>query len=427
MRKIICIPTYNRPEVIEELLIRYQKTYDRLGYDIAIYDSSDNNATENIVRNYQYKYNLSYFRIDTDVHSNAKVYYIYKWFEEQDNYEYIWLQSDSIRWINDALEKITNIVDLGNYDLIIPNYRDVEGIGDREYNDINGFFEDCAWHMTLYGATIVKKTVIKNTNWKTLERKYMRADRINFSHVGLYFEQISRMPLFQAFHISLPKYSLISSLHKKEPGWRKETFFIHFKVFPNVINDLPEIYHNKEAVIKKEAINSGELTIEGIKKLRSISVLDFKSFVTYNIDFRKYSNVGIPSIFLWSVLPKWLAKRRLSQNKANMRLSKDLRSFCSKYKNIYIYGCGAKADRYATMLEDMNIQYNCFLISKGQEDKMNLSASLFHGKTVTEITDEHINAPDNGIVLALNPINTKQVLDSLKNKNIESGLYSEVL
>ena len=420
MKVEICIPTYKRPEAINELLQRYLDIYTKMGFDIHIYDSSDEVTTKAIVKEYSLSNRkLYYHMVDPRVHSNMKVYSIYEGFSTGD-YEYIWVQSDSIRWTVESLEMISKAIESDKYDLIIPNYRDVENIGNREYDDLNAFFTDCAWHMTLYGAVILKKSVLYNVDWKTLKDKYCIPERINFSHVGMYFEQISKMGSFKALHMSLPKYSLTSTLFKKESGWRKDTFFIHCECWPAVIEALPNIYTNKKEVIKKQGKYSGDLTIEGIKKLRSENVLTPQNIKKYASVWKDISDIPLVLLFVYAHIPSNIAKELMCDTQSEKKLKAKIKKFCRKYEEIYIFGCGQMGDIFSCYLEDMGINYEGFLISKGRADKTTL-----HGKPVREIDYDIVQDERIGIVFALNELNTKQVYKSLSGTPIKAGLFTE--
>ena len=419
MKTEICIPTYKRPEAINELLQRYLDIYTRMGFDIHIYDSSDDNDTKVVLEKYsKVNSNLYYHKVDPQIHSNMKVYSIYEEFANGD-YDYIWVQSDSIRWTIESLELILKIIESDNYDLIVPNYRDIENIGNREYRDINEFFLDCAWHMTLYGAAILRKSVLNNIDWKMLKNKYCIKKRINFSHVGMYFEQIYKMNNFKAFHIGLPEYSLTSTLYKKESGWRKDTFFIHCECWPSVINALPNVYKNKEKVIKKQGKYSGDLTIEGIKKLRSENILTPQILKKYAFIWKDISDIPLIIVSFYAHIPPNIAKKLMSDTQSEKKLKAKIKKFCIGYERIYIYGCGQMGDIFSHYLDDMGINYEGFLISKGRADKATL-----RGKPVREIDYDILQDEKIGIVFALNELNTKQVYKSLSGTPIRAGLFT---
>lgn len=419
MKKQICIPTYNRPDAVDELLLRYRGIYRELGFDVHIYDSSDNDQTSVIVNKCAVIDGVFYHRMDSRIHSNMKVYTIYKEFANED-VDYIWVQSDSIRWNEACLKRIAEMIDLNEYDLIIPNYRDVEAIGDRIYEDVNDFFRDCACHMTLYGATILKASVLNHIDWDELEEKYCVPDRINFSHVGLYFEQILKMEHFKAFHMALPEYSLTSTLFKKGSGWRRDAFFIHCECWPAVINVLPSVYGNKKEIIKKQGSYSGDLTIEGLKRLRAEKILNMNVYLKYCRIWKEVSDVHLSILLLYSIIPPAIFKMFLADSRNERKLKKRIKKFCREYTHIYIYGCGQKGDRFADFLEEMQIPYEGFLISRGKNDKESL-----RGKPVMKIEDRFLMDKGNGIVIALNELNCKQVLDEISGENVRAGIFTE--
>lgn len=419
MKKQICIPTYNRPEAVDELLSRYGNLYKELGFDVHIFDSSDNDWTSIAVGNYTVHDGVFYHRMDSKIHSNRKVYIIYKEFLDEQA-DYIWVQSDSIRWNEAALKRIVEAMERNEYDFIVPNYRDVEEIGDRIYEDANDFFRDCAWHMTLYGATVLRTSVLQYADWKDLEAKYCVDNRINFSHVGLYFELISKMEHFKAFHIGLPEYSLTSTFFKRGSGWRRDAFFIHCECWPSVISALPSIYKDKKEVIKKQGRCSGDLTIPGLKRLRAERILNKDVYRKYCSVWKDVSDIPLGVLLLLSIIPPAIARETIITSRYVRRLKKRIKKFCRNYTHIYLYGCGEKGNTFAFYLETMQISYEGFLISKGTRDKVSL-----HGKPVKEIDDDLLKDGRNGIILALNKLNTKQVLDSMSGKTIRAGILVE--
>ena len=73
MKKAIYIPTYNRPQAVNELFVRYGDVYKTYGYDIYIVDSSPDNDTYVMIKEYINGNNVFYKRVSADIHSNLKV------------------------------------------------------------------------------------------------------------------------------------------------------------------------------------------------------------------------------------------------------------------------------------------------------------------------------------------------------------------
>ena len=84
---------------------------------------------------------------------------------------------DSMRYSEKVLRHITALLDSG-YDMMVINGIDEVGIASREYTDGNELFQDCAWHMTLFGAVIVNvHTILENAPWSYIEEnmKFLNA------------------------------------------------------------------------------------------------------------------------------------------------------------------------------------------------------------------------------------------------------------
>lgn len=428
----VCIPTYNRPDVIKEFIEKYAMMYIKYNFSIYIYDSSEDKKTESIVKEWQQHYTrLNYVQVAPETHSNMKVYNIFRKFEGSLEYDYLWVCSDSIRWTQKVLDSINNAAKQG-YDIIIPNYRDVEKIGNKVYKDANELFLDCAWHMTLYGAVVLKiSTMLREVNWKMLIEKYAVPECINHSHVAFYFERLSSMHDWRALHLSFLEQDLIASSLKKFPGWQKETFYVWCHCWPSMINRLPGVYKNKRRVIKKSGVNSGILTYSNFVSLRAEEILDIDIYRCYRKKWHQLTNV--PRIVIWiiSVFPistviymrngktVWLYIKHLLLRK---RLKKKLKKYCTKFDKIFIYGAGKKASGYTKYLNEMNIKFEAYLVSEVLDNNI----KIIDGHKVIPFCPNLIKDEKIGIILALNEKNTKEVLVQILSGVDRKRLFSDI-
>lgn len=431
MRLAVCIPTYNRANVVQEFLKLYAEPYWKREIDIYIYDSSESDETKTVVDKYlQEGRGLYYVHIDSSVHSNLKVYGIFKEFGGKRDYDYLWVCSDSIRWKDSVLEQAVAYMEQG-YDIIIPNYRDVEKIGVREYNDCNRLFEDCAWHMTLYGAVILKTAVmLQDVDWAYLEKKYCVPDSINHSHVGCYFEKLAQVPQWRAVHFSVSLKEIDFSILKEHSGWYRDTFYVWCHCWPSMIEKLPEIYYDKQKVIKKSGVNSKILSYLNLEKLRVAEVLDDEVYREYKKEWGRLTNVPRVAIWLLVKMSPDIVNRVGVNALANLwmagRLKLKLRIFCRKFSVIYIYGAGRKAQRYTQYLDEMGIDFKGYLVTH-----LDGNGKELNGHAVLQYNSDLLKEDTTGILLALNEANTrevwsgefssidrKRVFDELKNKPI---------
>nr|MCR4745361.1 glycosyltransferase [Lachnospiraceae bacterium] len=171
MSKIaMCVPTYKRADIINELFFLQKELYERFDIDLYIYDSSPDDETEKIVKAWMsLKPNIYYIRIPTEMSSNMKVYEIFKGYGLEKNYDYIWMRADYLRYSSNVLEAVCTDISSEVYDIIVTDWDDIYKIGNKKYNDQLTFFKDCCGCMTLYGSVIVKTdSMLSGVDWEKL-------------------------------------------------------------------------------------------------------------------------------------------------------------------------------------------------------------------------------------------------------------------
>lgn len=421
-RLAVCIPTYNRSEIILEFIEKHIERYLKYGFDIFVYDSSENSDTENIVKKGtgQYK-SLHFVKIDPSVHSNMKVYNIFKEFGEKLDYEYLWICGDAVSWSDRVLESVNICINQG-YDMIIPNHHDVEKLGDKIYTNVNRFFLDCAWQMTYYGTTIVKvSTVLTDVDWPYLIKKYAVPDSINLSHVAFYFEKISTMRVWRGVHLSFAESDIIVSSLKKSSGWKQDTFYIWCYCWPTMINRLPQCYTNKKKVIRKNGANSLILSYNNLKVLRSENIFNSEIYKQYKNKWHNLTTVPQLSLWFLSTLPPEAALDIRGYLK-EMQIKNRIKKFCNRFERIYIYGAGLKAKRYTRYLNEMGLGFEAYMVT-GDVD----GTETIEGHKVIKFSRDVLNDRKAGLLLALNKENTKEVMKSTLRRVKNRVIFSEFI
>lgn len=419
VRLAVCIPTYRRPDVIREFMENMAYQYIQHGFSVYIYDSSEDDSTERIVREWMSRYaRVYYVGIDSSVQSNVKVYNIFREYGELQEYDYLWVCSDYIRWTRKALDAVCACANQ-EYDIIVPNYQDVEKIGNQEYTDMNSFFLDCAWHMTLFGAAVLKvSTMLTRVDWNALIEKYIVPDCIYHSHVAFYFEKLAVMSGWKAKHLSFAKSDMMVSAFRKYSGWHKDVFYVWCHCWPEMINRLPKCYNNKKDVIKKIGVNSGILSFENLKKLRRQNIFDNGIYNCYKDQWRNLTNVPVVLIWGLSKIPsEWINRREYKEEKI---LKKRIRRFCGKYDHIYIFGAGRKASRYTGYLNEMNLSFNAYLVTETGD---NVREKENH--QVIQFSKELVYSGNSGILLALNEENAKEAMDGILHDVDQKRIFRE--
>ncbi len=428
----VCIPTYCRKAIVEELLKTNMELFLKYGIDVYIYDSSDDDHTQLLVETWQKIYfNLYYVRFPPELHSNMKVYKIFQKYSLYKDYDYLWVCSDSIRWAEEVIIQVKNQLANG-YDMIVINYRDESHSGEKEYCDPVFFAKECGWHLTLYGATVLNThTMLENVNWKELQKKYNKPERVNHSHVCFYLEQIAALKKFSAKCLNYPRKVLMSTSLKRHSTWRKETFYVWGYCFPDAINALPQYYRKsvKKEIIKKNGKYGDVLDACNLLALRADGLYDMEIYKEYKKDWhaltdvpkwrlRKIARMSPEQVKKEQILQQ-IGKQKIDQHKKQIN---ELRKFACRQKKLYIYGAGKCAIRYAGYLDNMQIKYEGFIVSeKGQ------NSTEINNHSVFALAELDLSGKNIGIILALNPTNQCQVKEILKERRIDKNVYSEYI
>lgn len=403
----ICVPTYNQPEMIREMIVRCLGMYEEAGIDVYIYDSSPDNKTESIVSQSQTNaQNIYYSHLPPDTHSNRKVLRAYREILGMEKYAYLWLCPDYIQLTRQGMKCVLERCREG-FDICVLNYRDVEHIGEKRYTDINSFFLDCAWHMTSYMATVIRLSAFADVEWEKLYERYTIPGRIAHSHVALYFEQLAKMQKIRAVHVPFTPLYIRISPYRKESLWKKDVFPIWCEYWPDMIHALPKRYQYKEEVIKKLGVNTGILSWKNFKALRREHIYDLDVFNTYRDKWKKLTNV--PRGFLWilAVMPPKMVVILKRPSLKRRILDRRLRRFCEEHKNLFIYGCGFMAQKTSSLLKELQRKPCAYVVSDCSSEKQS-----FHGFPVIgyeELPSADSN-PEIGIIMALNKVNAAAVI-----------------
>lgn len=414
----VCIPTYNQPDMIQEMLIRCAQIYHEAGVDMYIYDSSPGDETEAILlqenKNHE---NIYYKHLPADIHSNIKVLEAYKEIAARKEYLYLWLCPDYIQLTRQGVKCVLEHCQEG-FDICVLNYRDVEQLGEKIYTDVNAFFLDCAWHMSSYMATVIRLSVLADMDWEHFYERYTTSGRISHSHVALYFEQLAKLPAVKAVHIPISSVHMRVSPFRKESLWKKDVFPIWCEHWPDMIRALPARYQYKDEVIKKLGVNTGILAWNNFIGLRREGIYNRNIYCKYRQDWKKLTEV--PGILLWllAVMPSGMTVLWKRPSLKRSVMVRRLRGFSAKQQDIFIYGCGFMAKKASELLDELNIKYCGYIVSDCSSEKQR-----FHGLPVIEIEDASLRDRNVGIIVALNKKNTVQVIKEKPELSIYRTFY----
>lgn len=418
----LCMTTYNRPEVVSDILMRIYTAISIEIFDLFFFDSSNNNAIEMLFRDYQNEYgNCKYIRIDSSVHSNEKVYKIFQNSDIQSEYEYLWMIPDYWFFSRAALNGIIEVMSM-RPDMIVLNSRKYDSLPEGKVKDYNELYEGCAWFLTQYGTMVLNcDSVLKNANWGYYSKKYLCVEHRNFSHLAFYFDYMaSKGNDIDVWNHRIDSRDVYSSSLKKKSEYYKDFIDVWGRYWPETMMSLPDFYKNKKKAIRMHADTVGTLCVATLAEMKGKKVFSFIDFVKCI----KYWTITSPSptleIFLLFVLGEKyrqyvIRTGGIKKQRCNRQNKRKLQSFCKKHNDIYIYGAGKVAKEYSNYLESVGVKIKGNIVSDKVDDGMSQVISI----------ESFVDSMSKGIILALGKAAKVEVRQNLVNRSISCDVFDE--
>ena len=296
---LIYILTYERTEVLKEILdyeLDYLKKY---GIDIHILDSSLTADTECMIRKYvgEGVHNLKYTRLPNNIKVEEKWIYGAK-SKENSKYNYIWFMSDCYAVKNKLIEKILQIIALEKTEVIYLNRKDDANVGNCKITEYN-YFYNIGWYATLLPTLIYKTEFLNTINLDHYLEKYG-----TWCCLGIVFEKFVKTDM-SIYHLSIgfPELDFYGSQLKRVSWWRNGEAFlkIYCEDFINFVDKLPQCYENKDEFIRKNA--DGELTIDDLILLRKQKFLNYNIYLKYRKQWERVLRIPKRIVKMISILP----------------------------------------------------------------------------------------------------------------------------
>lgn len=427
MKTVMCIPTYNNPLFLSELLTDRAETYCQHEIDIIFFDSSEDSASEKIVREYAADHdNVAYKRLDDELNevpvsmqSNTKAYYILKHFSEpsDERYEYLWICSDALRFSDEALDRIDSYISAGKYDYIMLNSHEEQYRGDRLYPKPADFIKDNAWWMTWYGTTIVRiDTVLAGVDWDYYFDRYLRESSYNYSHLAFYAERTFMLNSFSAVSIDIWPGGLMISENKIGSGWINDVFHILFDVWPHVINMLSDKLDCTKETTDNMYRYSHSFTFEQLYHLRACGKFTNEVYEAHKEWIQIMVRKGDVEIRKVLALEPDVISERL------IRIWDNFMKFYDNHDSIVIYGAGYFARIYAALFNQKGLAFRGFIVSNTADNPTELM-----GKPVTEVDQTDFCAEKTGIVLGISEPYIEEVKATLDMAGVRADVFSDRL
>ncbi|NPA53461.1 MAG: glycosyltransferase family 2 protein [Aquificae bacterium] len=311
----ICIPTYNRANLLDSCLERIVPQVKKYNIPIFISDNASTDNTQEVVKKYQKEYEyIHYHRNDVNIGLDPNFEKVLKLADT----EYRWLLGDDDSFFEGSLDVLLELLENDDFDLIVVNAARVKdkknpkkGISElrvkdvksKTFTDKNQLLEDLGWHMTLLSSLIFSKNLIEKADFD-------RYRNTNFLQVGIAFEYLGRKKDIKVYFEESPIVYTFNELGPIGASWFPKIMKIFVEDWFNVISSLPPSYSLKSKLtcVKNHDKKTGVFSLLRLLNIRSFGYLNKEIYNKYK-DFYPFV-INLPSwmIFLISIFPRNIAE-----------------------------------------------------------------------------------------------------------------------
>lgn len=237
MKKIaVCIPTYNHPDTVKDVLNQCIYDYNDYGVDIFYFDGSSDDKTKNVVDDFIRKGfpNLFYFHVE-DKNGEERFNMIMSAEGSLSEYEYIWYAKDRSFCLEDSLKKIFEIAER-HPDIIFFGMLAKFSCDELVYDNSVEFYRDWGWLATSMDVTIVRRETLLNKFYRNkYQNEYWR-------HFMLIFNELANLEKVHIVVLNSQCARLFNSNLTKSM-WTGKVFKIWIDEWISANENLNEIYH----------------------------------------------------------------------------------------------------------------------------------------------------------------------------------------
>lgn len=289
----IAIPTFNRPDILNENIRLMLPEIIEFSIPVYISDDSTNDETKTVSEILRKDYeNIFYFRNYPGLGHDLNCIKTLKLPAE----EYVWYLGDSFAINSGGIRRVLNVISYQVVDLISVNVKGRANINDRIFTEGNELLINLGWHLTLTGTTIYSRNVLARI--EELELKKCR----NFPQTAIIFQEFD----FRNYKLYWLNDYIISCNSRKQSYWKKSVFEVFLNDWNVFISNLPPYYtnENKLIAIKKHSEKTGIFSLYSFLSYRFNGIFDFQTYKRYSDLIRKSSSVNLGLVFIISIFPR---------------------------------------------------------------------------------------------------------------------------
>lgn len=293
----ICIPTFNRADVLDEVLERLIRQISKHRIGIYISDNASDDNTGAVVKRHKKNYSYIYYRRNSQT---TEADYNFIAVLQMPRSKYRWLFGDYTLLDDGSIDKIMPMLRGSLYSAVILNEKKrVLGLPSAEYKDRNRFLVDLGWHITSLRTMIYRRDVVETEDWTRYAGSY-------FIQSGLLLDHIAK-GAFSIYWMSDP--ILDYSRKKKISGWIPEFIEYFVSRWPAFVLSLPGAYSldSKLQCIKAHNSNANIFKIRNLLKFRVegyfgvFTLLRYRRLIPIALPLKKRLN-----LFFVAMIPVWV-------------------------------------------------------------------------------------------------------------------------
>lgn len=381
-----CIPTYNHPDTIRDVLEKSAALYKEYGIDIYIYDSSEERDTEDIVNKFiclGYN-NIFYVQINYKDNKTKKIFMQYGW---KKTYKYLWLVKDRNCFGEKTLQKVLGDINDGSDLVFLPlisshptENKDIEI--NPYYTDAAEFYKDWGWLCTSMDVCIfyVPTIMIK---LEQIYMKYRENEMRGFQQCIVLWENLSAKKDNVKIRI-IPKEDIqVYQSPYSTSGWRKQRFEV-LKTWIDANDSLPECYqkYSGETIKEFAALPWILGSVDELVDLKKDKFLNKEVYAMIEPVWNRLVNIPIEWLYL-IVNERYFELKREVLKQVEILIEK------KKYEQAYQNCCANTwIENYDNDLE-YKLLNKFFVIYQKEKDEGNQNTIFYHVSSYEDMKNKY--------------------------------------
>lgn len=312
VKTAVLMPTYNRRDVLEDTLTACLELYNKFGFDVYVFDSSESIESEEIVKQLKIaNSNLYYIRCCSLMDIDCKFWEAVRGFYLKKDYDYVYVCGDANSLTRLALERIYPYLQ-ENVDLV--QVREEPIAQTSEWNDANSYFNSEKPNVGTWYAIICNKRTLLNLNdndWNNAIAKWGKTQYKLYMHIGFWFDRLAQCKTLRIVEPYIGGKNLTDRLrrskYKQESSWKLDMLETCVIVHPKVIDALPNIYTHKREYIRKWLLMDDVFNCEYFYYIKKYRCFKLNDYIKYKKALREYNvNIMNYKILIIALLPRFL-------------------------------------------------------------------------------------------------------------------------